>query len=181
MKVFKESDRIVLRELLPSDKDAMFEMDSDPEVHKYLWQNPITRLEQAEATIAFVRAQYIEHGIGRWAIVEKESNQFVGWGGLKLITTPINGHVNFYDVGYRLLRRFWGKGYATESAKLSVQYAFEELHATAVYAMADPNNLASRNALEKTGLKIDGHCEYEGLKCDWFELSREDCLMNNKL
>lgn len=56
-----------------------------------------------------IRRQYIENGIGRWAVIDKESNNFVGWSGLKLITAKINNHQNFYDLGYRLIKRYWGR------------------------------------------------------------------------
>lgn len=56
MKVYKENSRILLRELLPSDRDAMFEMDSNPDVHNYLWQNPIVTIEEADEIIVLVRA-----------------------------------------------------------------------------------------------------------------------------
>ncbi|MES2828823.1 MAG: GNAT family N-acetyltransferase [Bacteroidota bacterium] len=172
MKVFKETDRILLREIVMDDKWAMFEMDSDPLVHRYLWK-PTLLMGETEATIKMIRKQYEELGIGRWAIIDKETNAFAGWGGLKLITSPVNNHNNFYDVGYRLLRKYWGMGYATESAKASVAYAFEELGISSVYAMAHPENEASRNALQKTGLVITDKCEYQGLQCDWFELKKE--------
>lgn len=75
---------------------------SDPEVHKYLGNNPYTTLEQSRGTIAFVQRQYAEHGIGRWAVIEKSTGSFVGWSGLKFLTEPVNNHCNIYDVGYRL-------------------------------------------------------------------------------
>lgn len=180
MKIHRETDRIILREMVLDDKYAMFELDADPEVHTYLWKNPIKRLDEAEAMIEMIRAQYVSNGIGRWAIIDKESNEFVGWGGLKLITKPVNNHIDFYDVGYRLLRRFWGKGYATESAIESVAYAFESLNAPAVYGMTHPGNNASRNALQKAGLQITGTCDYEGLHCNWFEITRQQWEMNKR-
>ena len=176
MKIHIETDRIILRELEVTDVQAMFELDSNPDVQKYLGNKPIHSLAEAEAQIQFIRQQYADLGIGRWAIIDKPTNKFVGWGGLKFRTDVVNNHTNYYDVGYRLIQRFWGQGYATESAKASVKYAFEVLNVPAVYAMAHRDNMASRNALQKTGLKITTQLEYEGELCDWFELSKEDWL-----
>lgn len=53
-----------------------------------------------------VRQQYVDNGIGRWAVVEKESGLFIGWAGLK-IETNVNDHASFYDLGYRFLPEFW--------------------------------------------------------------------------
>jgi ribosomal-protein-alanine N-acetyltransferase len=179
MKIFAETNRIILRELVLEDAPAMFEMYSDPEVLKYLGEKPIQTIKEAEDIILFIRKQYEEFGIGRWAIVNKESDEFVGWGGLKYRTDLTNGHINYYDVGYRLIRRFWGQGYATESALASVKYAFKELNAPAVYAMANCDNVGSINALHKTGLKITGRYNDKGILCEWFEMTKEDWCIRN--
>ncbi|WP_316788964.1 GNAT family N-acetyltransferase [Pedobacter frigoris] len=179
MKVFAETDRIILREIVMGDAPAMFEMDSDPEVHRYLGNNPVKTISEIEDAILFIRKQYTDFGIGRWAIVDKATGEFLGWGGLKYRTDTVIGHTGFYDVGYRLLRKFWGMGYATESAKASVKYAFEKLKLDSVYAMADVENAASRNALLKTGLKITAQLDHEGTPCDWFELSRAEWNKQN--
>lgn len=174
MKAYIETDRIILREIELEDAPAMFEMDSDPEVHTYLGKSPIQDIEQAITNIQFIRQQYLDYGIGRWAIVDKETNEFAGWGGLKFRTDQVNGYTNYYDIGYRLLRRFWGRGLATESAKATLKYAFGTLKLDAVYAMAHVENLGSRNALLKSGLKMTSRTESEGILCDWFEIKRED-------
>lgn len=176
MKIFAETDRILLREIVVEDAAAMFEMDADPEVHRYLGNTPIASIDEAVANILFIRKQYEELGIGRWAIVEQERGEFVGWGGMKFRTDKVNGHQNYYDVGYRLLRRHWGKGYATESAKASVDYGFSRLEMQSIYAMAHVENLGSINALQKTGLKITAQLEHEGILCHWFEIRKQDWL-----
>ncbi|MDR6781848.1 ribosomal-protein-alanine N-acetyltransferase [Pedobacter africanus] len=174
MKIYAETDRILLREIVLEDAAAMFEMEADPEVHRYLGSAPARTIADAIDSINFIRQQYKELGIGRWAIVDKTTNEFAGWGGLKFRTDRVNGYTNYYDVGYRLLRRFWGKGLATESAKASLKYAFEQLNVEAVYAMANVENKGSINALLKSGLKITDRITHEGILCDWFEIKRED-------
>jgi ribosomal-protein-alanine N-acetyltransferase len=174
MKVFAETDRILMRELVREDVDAFFEMDSDPEVHTYLGKSAITSKQEALDMIDFIRQQYLDYGIGRWAIVDKASNEFVGWGGLKFRTDTANGYTDFHEVGYRLLRKHWGKGYATESAKASLKYAFEVLNLEMVYAMANIDNAASINALQKAGFRISNRFKFERILCDWFEISKQD-------
>lgn len=92
MKIFAETERLILREILPSDIDGMFELDSDPEVHKYLGNKPVTTREQISDAINFIRQQYIDNGIGRWAIIDKKTNDFIGWTGLKFVTELTNNH-----------------------------------------------------------------------------------------
>jgi ribosomal-protein-alanine N-acetyltransferase len=101
MKIFAETDRLILREILQSYLDGMFELDSEPEVHKYLGGKKVSDKNQIEKVIDFVRQQYTDHGIGRWAVIDKRTNAFIGWTGLKFITELTNGHKNYYDLGYR--------------------------------------------------------------------------------
>jgi len=152
MKIFAETERLILRELLPIDSAGMFEMDSDPEVHTYIGRNPVTSPEQSRAVIEFIRQQYIDNGVGRWAVIERSTNDFVGWAGLKLVKERVNNHIDFYDIGYRLTKKHWGKGYATESAIAARDYAFDIIKAKEIFAMTDVDNTASRKVLEKTGL-----------------------------
>lgn len=100
-----------------------------------------------------VRKQYIENGIGRWAMIEKSSGDFISWSLLKYMKEPINHHINFYEVGFRLRQEFLGKGFATEYTKASLKYAFEVLNSQEVYDITHIDNLNSRKVLEKSGLK----------------------------
>ena len=97
-----ETDRLILRELKLSDAEALFSMDSNPKVHQYLWNKPVQKIEKTIELIEFVRKQYIDNGIGRFAMISKETNEFMGWAGLKFNTEVVNKKVNFYDIGYRL-------------------------------------------------------------------------------
>jgi ribosomal-protein-alanine N-acetyltransferase len=102
MQKIAEIERFVIREILPTDTDGMFELDSDPEVHKYLGNKPVANKEQIINVINFIRQQYIDNRIGRWAIIDKITNEFIGWTGLKFVTELTNNHQNYYDLGYRL-------------------------------------------------------------------------------
>lgn len=170
-----ESERLLYRELLPSDAEAMFVMDSNPEVHRYLGGNPTQTIEETRRIIEMVRKQYIDNGIGRFAAILKETGEWIGWVGLKL-ERNVNGHDTFYDIGYRLRPEFWGKGYATESARAFVDYGFNILKADKICAYADESNKASRRALEKAGLKYINTFDSDYLKKEnderavWYEI-----------
>lgn len=164
-----ETERLLLRELFPSDDLGMFELDSNPEVHKYLGNNPVTDIEQSREAIANIRQQYIDNGVGRWAVILKETNEFIGWSGLKL-EKNVNGHDQFYDLGYRFIQKHWGKGYAIETANAFVNYSFNKLKLDTICAYADAGNKASRNVLEKAGLQYVTTFEYEGEEEVWYEI-----------
>ena len=72
-KIFIETERLILRELIPEDAERMFLLDSNPDVMKYLGQKILTKVEESAAVIEMIRQQYIDNGIGRWAVVEKSS------------------------------------------------------------------------------------------------------------
>ncbi len=175
MKIFKETERLILREIVDADLDAMFDLDSDPEVHKYLGNKPVKTKEESQKYIDFIRQQYVKRGIGRWAVVLKETQEFIGWSGLKLNKgeEKMNGHNEFYDVGYRFMKKHWGKGYATESGKAAVQYAFDTMKLKTVYGITEMGNQASHFALLKIGLHYveDFHYKKEDLKLRWYKIS----------
>lgn len=174
MKIFAETERLILRELLTSDVDGMFELDSDPEVHKYLGNKVISDKNQIAKVINLVRQQYIDNGIGRWAVIDKRTNAFIGWTGLKFVTELTNGHMNYYDLGYRLIRKYWGQGIATETALICLDYAFNELKIEEVYAAASCENLASNKILQKVGMSFIETFYYEDIKCNWYKIHISD-------
>ncbi|MCC6372854.1 MAG: GNAT family N-acetyltransferase [Bacteroidia bacterium] len=161
MKVFVETPRTLIRELLEVDAEAMFEMDSDPQVHRYLGNEPVQNIGKIKEVIAFVRKQYADNGIGRWAVVDKQSDKFIGWTGFKLITEITNGQVNYYDFGYRFNRNYWAHGLSTETGKAVLEYGCQLLRTELIYATTDPENLASRRVLEKLGFVYKGDFEVE--------------------
>ncbi len=174
MKIFVETERLILREILPTDIEGMFELDSDPEVHRYLGNKPVISREQIKEVINFVRRQYIDFGIGRWAIIDKGTNDFIGWSGLKFVTDLTNGLQNYYDLGYRLIGKFWGQGIATEAAIASLDYAFSKLNIEEVYASASCENIASNKILAKVGLNLVESFYYEEIKCNWYKLDKKE-------
>ena len=173
MKFHIETERLILRELRSTDLEGMFELDSDPEVHKYLGNKPVKTKAESQKIIDSVLKQYEERGIGRWAAIEKSTGEFIGWSGIKLNTEyNMNGFSEYYDVGYRLIKRYWGKGYATESGKAAVQYAFNVLKLPELYGITEMGNEASHKALLKIGLHYveDFYYEEEKTYLRWYKV-----------
>ena len=171
-----ETERLILRELRLSDLEGMFELDSDAEVHKYLGNKPVKTKEESQKILEDIIRQYVERGIGRWAVINKETQEFMGWSGLKLNTEyKMNGFNKYYDVGYRLIKRFWGQGYATESGKAAVNYAFKVLKLPELYGITEIGNQASHHALLKIGLKYveDFYFEEEKLNLRWYKIENK--------
>ncbi len=168
------TERLMLRKLIPNDLDDMFLLDSNPEVVKYVGVPPISHKEESAKMINNILNQYKNNGTGRLAVIEKESNRFIGWSGIKLITYEINGFKNIYELGYRFLPEFWGKGYATESAQASLDLGFNQLNADKIYAYAYVENQTSNYILTKLGFENKGAFIDNGDNCYWYELEKNN-------
>ncbi|MFY7671823.1 GNAT family N-acetyltransferase [Tenacibaculum sp. MEBiC06402] len=180
MNIHIETERLIIRDLEEFDVDGMFALDSDPDVHKFLGNRPISTKQEAEEVIANIRQQYIDNGIGRWAIVDKKSNDFVGWTGLKY-ETGLRKEFNYYDLGYRLRKEYWGKGIATETAVASLKYGFEKMNLKEIGAAADIDHIVSNKILQRIGLQLVETFEYDNTLNNWYNLTKEEWLKNNEL
>lgn len=169
MKTSLETNRLLLRELVPSDDFDFFDMDSNPEVHLYLGNNPSKTIFDSRRHISNIRQQYLENGIGRWAVIVKDTGEFAGWSGLKL-EKNINGHHTFYDLGYRFKPKFWKQGFATEAAQAFVKFGFEELDLPEICAYVSAQNQASIRVLEKCGLTYVNTFKYDGADDLWYKI-----------
>jgi len=170
------SERLLFRELLPSDQDSLFEMDSDPDVHRYLGNTPVQSIDEIKTAITMIRKQYEENGVARMAVILKGTGEFLGWAGLKLVKQEINGHTNHYDLGYRFMKKHWGKGYATEAAKAFVDHGFNMMFLSKINAYADAGNVNSHAVLEKAGLLKMGTFDDDGVPSVWYEIINPSAL-----
>lgn len=170
MEIMLETERLILRPIKMDDAEALFEMDSNPKVHLYLGNEPLTDIEDCYGYIKSIKSQYIQNGIGRFVIVLKESTEVIGWAGLKFITEEENGHNNFHDIGYRLQEKHWRKGYALEAATAWLEYGFNEMKIPAIYASAHADNVGSNAILQKIGLHQKNKYLHYDIPCYWYEL-----------
>ncbi|MCD9853205.1 GNAT family N-acetyltransferase [Epilithonimonas sp. JDS] len=166
------TERLILRKITSADLDDLFLLDSNPEVVKYVGIKPFTKKEETLHLIECLLNQYEKNGTGRLSVIEKETKKFTGWSGIKLFTEKVNGFKNVYELGYRFLPEFWGKGYATESAKASLGLGFNQFHADKIYAYADVENQTSNYILTKLGFENKGTFLDKGDKCNWYELQK---------
>ena len=142
MKRIIESKRLILREFNFSDSENFYNLNSDPEVLKYTGDKTFSSISEAES---FLRNydDYKKNGFGRWAVISKDSNDFIGWCGLKL------NEEKLIDLGFRFFKNQWGKGYATESARVSLEHGFNNLNINEIIGRASIDNKASVRVLEK--------------------------------
>lgn len=153
MDVFLETERLLLRRFAASDLDNVCDLDSDPEVMRYLTGGLPTPREAIENAILprFLRSYEQSAGYGYWAAVEKATGNFLGWFSLR----PREGsNPTEAELGYRLRQAAWGKGYGTEGSRALIRKGFTELGARRVFATTYQDNHASRRVMEKVGLTL---------------------------
>jgi RimJ/RimL family protein N-acetyltransferase len=153
MQVYLETERLILRRFTPDDLDLLVELDSDPEVMRYLSGGPATPREVIEREVLprFLGSYGRAEGYGFWAAVEKASGEFVGWFGFNPHDELGPGEIS---LGYRMRQSAWGQGYATEGARALIRKGFIELGARRVYATTYEHNRASRRVMEKLGMTL---------------------------
>lgn len=171
---------MVLRRVTEADVDNLFRLNSDPEVMRYLTGGaPTTRETIRDEIIAFLLDSYQRFGgLGLWAADDRSSGEFLGWFHLRPRRT--DGAI---DLGYRLRRKTWGQGLATEGSRALVDKGFGELGMDRIVAETMTVNGASRRVMEKCGMKLartypwtegtpiegseHGCVEYELTRADW--------------
>ena len=175
MNLILETERLILRPLELSDAENMFAMDQNPEVHKYLWQKPSHQIEESIKIIEYVLNQYERNKIGRFATTIKETGEFIGWTGIKFVHDHVeNGNTNFYDYGYRLNEKFWGKGYATEATIAWLDYGFNQMNIDKIDAYTHNENDASNHVLEKVGMTLmEVYTAEDGVKWKWWQMKNK--------
>lgn len=153
MNVVLETERLLLRRFTPADVDRLVELDSDPEVMRYLNGGVPTPRELVEQQILpeFLREYERFDGLGVWAAIEKGTGSFLGWFAFH---PSRDGSPTDVSLGYRLRRSSWGRGYATEGARALVRKGFAELGVRRVSATTYQDNAASRRVMEKLGMRL---------------------------
>jgi RimJ/RimL family protein N-acetyltransferase len=153
MEIFLETDRLLLRWFTSADVDNLVALDSDPEVMRFLNGGIPTPRAVIEREILPRFLGWYERydGFGYWAAIEKSTGEFLGWFAFH---PPEDGDPEEVELGYRLRRAAWGKGYATEGARALIRKGFTELGVRRVVATTYQDNIGSRRVMEKAGMTL---------------------------
>lgn len=160
---------MIMRPLLESDVDAIFAMRSDEEIMRFI-REPQGRAESFD-WIKMVSGRWNNEKLGFCAVVEKRTKKFLGWCGIWRLNET--GEI---EIGYAIEKENWGKGYATEAAGEFMRYAFEQVSAEKLVAVARPENAASRRVMEKLGMKHVRTGEFYKQILVQYAMSREEYL-----
>lgn len=157
------TERLVLRRFTAADAANLLSLDGDPLVMRYLEGSTKSLAQVRDQVLPWLAGCHLRHpGFGYWAAEARGSAAFLGWFGLRPVTPTADAMVRWPDadgqtgvaeLGYRLRRSAWGRGYATEGATALVRLAFTELGAGEIVATTMAVNTGSRRVLEKAGLR----------------------------
>jgi RimJ/RimL family protein N-acetyltransferase len=153
MQVFLETQRLVLRRFTVADADDLESLDADPDVMRFVTGGVPTSRDEIENEVlpAFLSYYQRYEGFGFWAVAEKATGEFLGWFHFRPRPGADPGEV---ELGYRLRKSAWGKGYATEGSRALIGKGFTEFGVQRVVAETMTVNVASRRVMEKSGLKL---------------------------
>jgi len=154
-----ETTRLLMREFREEDAEGMYQLNFDPDVIRYTGDDPFVSIDAARDFIRKYDA-YNKFGRGRLTVLLKKSFEYIGWCGLKY--DPDSTET---DLGFRLLKKFWNNGYATEASLRSVEYGFNDLRIERIIGRAMQENIASINVLKKIGMVFEKEFEAHGGIC----------------
>ncbi|AFM12667.1 GNAT family N-acetyltransferase [Turneriella parva] len=144
-----ETERLILRTWRREDLNDFAEMNADLEVMRFF----PTTLTSEESNILFdkIVGHFEEKGFGLFALETRETQEFIGFTGLSTITfqAPFS---EIIELGWRIIRKYQCRGYATEAANAAKNYAFHKLGFKSLVAFTVPENVASRRVMEKIGM-----------------------------
>lgn len=169
-----ETERTIMRRLKKEDAADFYTLNLDEKVLTYTGDKPF---ENILASVDFLTNydQYEKYGVGRLAVIDKTTSKFLGWCGLKYSQDK-----NEYDIGFRFHRKYWHKGYATETSKKCLDYAFIELGIEKVVGRAMKKNIGSINVLKKIGMTFKENFDFEGHDGVIYELTKNNYKKLNR-
>ncbi|MEO6070756.1 MAG: GNAT family N-acetyltransferase [Chitinophagaceae bacterium] len=163
-----ETERTFLRKLTIEDAVHFYGLNSDPDVIKFTGDKPFASIDEAAFFLSHYD-QYQKYGVGRLAVIEKRTNKFIGWCGLKY-----NPEEEEYDLGFRFYRACWNKGFATETGKRCMEAGFKNLKLKTIVGRAMKENKASIKVLLKLNMKFKEPFFKEGEEGSVYQITNYD-------
>jgi RimJ/RimL family protein N-acetyltransferase len=158
MHIVLKTPRLVIRQFTEDDVDNLFDLNSDPEVMRYLGRSAPREVLRNEIIPFHLGVYQRFDRLGTWAAESASNGEFLGWFHFR----AEDGDITNIHLGYRLRRSAWNKGYATEGSTALINMGFTDLSVQRVFAHTMTSNAASRRVMEKCGLTLVHTIPYEG-------------------
>ena len=164
-----ETERLRLRLFALNDAENLYQILANPEVKEFLADGEDFSREDALAIIKRILVTYKERGFGRWAVIHKEDEKFIGYCGLIVLNEAIG-----VEIAYLFDREYWKRGLATEAARACLRYAFEQLRCERIAAISLVDNLASKRVIEHLRMTHVQDLNYFGRECFHYAIVRDE-------
>ncbi|HEY9669301.1 MAG TPA: GNAT family N-acetyltransferase [Coleofasciculaceae cyanobacterium] len=171
-----ETPRLRLRQFTPDDAKDLYRIYSDPELFKYMSNEKPLLWKQTRGFIGAWNENWKRYNFGVWAIVYKKNKKLIGHCGLKFLE-----NTSEVQIGYLLLKSYWGRGLGTEAAAAALKYGFEVIELPKIVAIAKPANIASRRVMEKIGMKYEKEAFYYENDVVYYSIYRAAYLSTSNL
>ena len=148
--------------------DELHRLWTDPDVRRFLWDDEVISREVAAEVIESSRASFREHGFGFWVVRLRETNESIGFAGLRRF-----GDQDEVELLYGLFPAHWGKGLATEASRRLIRFAFDDLGFPELFAGADTPNEASFRVMRRLGFRHHGERNIDGKAATYFVIRGE--------
>jgi RimJ/RimL family protein N-acetyltransferase len=155
------TERLLLRQWRDDDLDVLVPMYADPEVMRYIADGQTRTPEETAEHLQRMRRHWDEHGFGLFAAELKETGELVGWVGMA-VPLFLPEVMPTVEIGWRLARKHWARGLATEGARAAMDFAFGEKGLDRLVSIREPDNVASGRIMEKLGMTVDRHTTVPG-------------------
>jgi RimJ/RimL family protein N-acetyltransferase len=163
-----ESERLIFREFTLDDLPELIEQRSDPDVAKFLGGTKLQNPEALAKRIRFYMSCYKTHGFGMSAMLWRPTGEMIGSAGLQ----PLDG-TDEIEVGYSMVKEYWGKGIGTEAARAWMDHGFRNHGLDRIVAVAHTENTASRHIMEKLGMTYEKSEFHYDAECAFYAISKD--------
>ena len=162
--------RLTIRPFKNSDTDDFAPICADSEVMKYIGGGTHDR-EQTQAKITKWIKDYENDGFGLMALIHKNSNELIGFCGL---IKQIVDDQECIELGYRLAKKYWGQGLATEAAQAVKDHAFKHLNIQNLISIIHPENIASKKVASKVEMRLIKKTNFQGIDVEIYGVTNHD-------
>jgi RimJ/RimL family protein N-acetyltransferase len=159
--------RLTLRPFTENDVAPLYCILNQPNILQYFPNPEAPSMERVHKIIENQLNHWEEHNLGWWAVVPQGGSELIGWNGLQYL--PETDEV---EVGYLLSNQFWGRGYATEGAKASLEFGFDQLGLKRIIGLTHPDNKASQKVLLKCGLEFINLANYFDMQLHRYSIEK---------
>ncbi|MEJ2131792.1 MAG: GNAT family N-acetyltransferase [Gammaproteobacteria bacterium] len=174
------TDRLKILPVAAEDIDALHALWTDREMRRYIFADLIIPREQVEAMVAASNSMFASHGVGFFALRQRDADNVMGFCGFRLfegveaLAEKTSEAIPDVELLYGILPDYWGEGLINEAATAVLRHAFEECDIEKIIAVTDTPNQRSVNVLQRLGMSFLGRREFHGLDRVFYTLTREE-------